>query len=491
MSELYTVFKQPVPVVKPLEWFNLHDGQREVCDAIAKNQRSETPASIIELICSRGWGKTAFIAGGVLIPFLEYSQIPVKVMWVAPSYMTCMSVIDDFFKGINELTGEPLCPQFDDEGNQIWQFSHKASGPTLTWWNGCEVVFRSADAPESIVSKGFNLIIVDEAALIQDRVFRQQILGTARRGNVKIFLITTPRGKKHFTHEIFLKGQDPSNPMYLSFKQPYTKNPIFNPTLAKLIKDLPDWIYRQEYMAEFIDDGDTVFKGLYNAVYGPSITFPDTQQEWSKPVEDLKDELGRVTKTKDQRNFIVSADLAKSSDFTVITVMCMDTGDIVYYKRVNKTDYREIIKMIEFTCKSYNNAPLIFDATGVGNAVADMLRNVDVAANPFTFTNESKGELITKLALAIEYAQISIPNIETIVGELSAFTYSLTKTQKISYSAPPGMHDDCVMSIAMANLYRLEHSMLGSIASIDDVLTINARGGAPNSFREFMENDDD
>jgi phage FluMu gp28-like protein len=169
--------------------------------------------------------------------------------------------------------------------------------------------------------------------------------------------------------------------------------------------------------------------------------------------------------------------------------MCIDTGEIFFYKRLNKTDYRTVLEIIERTCKRYNSAPLIFDATGVGTALSDMLRDYDVSAHPFIFTNESKGDLITKLALAIEYANIKIPNIETIVNELSSFTYTLTKTQKISFAAPSGMHDDCVMSIAMANLYRTENQMSATIATIDDILQVNNKNNRPKSFFEFMDDD--
>jgi len=34
--------------------------------------------------------------------------------------------------------------------------------------------------------------------------------------------------------------------------------------------------------------------------------------------------------------------------------------------------------------------------------------------------------------------------------ELSVFTYKMLAGGKISYSAPSGMHDDCVMSLALA-----------------------------------------
>jgi hypothetical protein len=308
-------------------------------------------------------------------------------------------------------------------------------------------------------------------------------------------MISSPRGKKHWTYKYFLKGQDKKDVQYLSFQQPYTKNPHFSPVLANLIKDLPDWIYRQEYLAEFIEDGDAVFRGLDTCLFGPELNFDSQQQEWEVPeIKDLEIEQPDGTKfirRAGDRRFIVAMDLAKSIDFTVICVMDIDTGECVYYRRMNKTDYREVLKHASQICARYNGAELIFDATGVGSGLADFLNNYDVTAHPYVFTNETKGDLINRLALSIEYQEIRIPNITTVKNELSVFTYTLTRTGKISYNAPAGYHDDIVIALALANWFRKENSGLDTVGVLEDIIQINQGRREDGSFRSFMENDND
>ncbi len=469
-----------------------HSGQAEISDELELNFQSATPASIVEIIASRGWGKTLYFVCSLLVPYLD--QHPnAKVMWVAPNYLIAQTPIDDVFKGVNEDTGERYVPEFDSKGNRIWDYKTTKSGPVLTWWNGATVVFRSADAPDSIVSKGFNLIVIDEAALIQEQVFTQQILGTARKRGIKIFMITSPRGKKHWTHKIFRKGQDKSETEYLSFQQPYTKNPYFSPILTKLIKDIPEWLFRQEYMAEFVDDGDSVLRGLEHVIIGPEIDFPSPQQEWKEhpelldvtlhPAEGNKKAV--IRKAKD-RTFVVGLDLAKQTDYTVITVIDLETGQLVYYKRMNKESYRVVLDKVSEVCSFYNAAELVFDATGVGAGLADIITEYDMTAHPFTFTNESKVEMVNRLILAVEYAELKIPNIVTIKNELSAFTYSLTRTGKINYAAPSGFHDDIVMSIALANLYRKENIGSDDLIVVDEIIAMN-RGGYRRKIAEGGE----
>jgi hypothetical protein len=468
-----------------------HAGQSEISEALQVNFASLRPASVIEIIASRGWGKTLYFVCSVLVPYLD--QHPnARAMWVAPTYSTAQTPVDDIFRGTDELTDKRYVPEFDARGNRVWEFVTTKSGPVLKWFNGATVSFKSADAPDSIVSKGFNLIVIDEAALIQEQVFTQQILGTARRRGIKIFMISSPRGKQHWTYKIFLKGQDRVDSDYLSFQQPYTKNPFFSPVLKKLIRDIPEWLYRQEYMAEFVDDGDSVFRGLDGVMYGPEISFESEQQEWTIPIKDNLDKDGKISRKAHERSFVAGLDFAKQKDFTVLTVIDLETAELVYYRRLNKEDYRKVLDMAAEVCKRFNHCDLIFDATGVGAGLADMLNSYDVTAHPFVFTNDSKNEIVNKLILSIEYQELKLPNIAEIKKELAAFTYSLTRTGKISYNAPSGFHDDVVMSLAMANFYRKENVGADDLGVVDDIISIN-RGGysRPASFRDQMANDND
>lgn len=470
-----------------------HLGQTEIGNALEENFYSDSPAHIVEVIASRGWGKTLWLVCEILIPYME-AHPGAKIMWVAPTYQTAMSPIEDVFRGTDEATGNRWIPDYDSTGARLWEFKTTVAGPVLTWWNGATVTFKSADAPESIVSRGYNFIIIDEAALIEERVFTQQILGTARKAGIKIFMITSPRGKKHWTYKYFLKGQDPKETNYLSFQQPYTKNPHFSPVLASLIKDLPDWLYRQEYLAEFIDDGDSVFRGLEHVMDGPEVSFPSQQQEWFNAVSDVVLHKGtehELTRTAEDRRFVVALDLAKSVDYTVLYVMDMENGSCVYYKRMNKVDYKQVVKEAGEICRKYNNADLIFDATGVGAGIADFLETEDVTAHPYIFTNESKQDLIHRLALSIEYQEIKIPNIITIKNELSVFTYTLTRTGKISYNAPAGYNDDIVIAIALANWYRKEHVGSDEALVVEGIIEANGWFNKRKSFLEEMEDDND
>ncbi len=68
----------------------------------------------------------------------------------------------------------------------------------------------------------------------------------------------------------------------------------------------------------------------------------------------------------------------------------------------------------------------------------------------FTTTNASKGAAIEGLALAFERGDIKIPNDPALVGELQAYEMERLPSGLLRYGAPDGMHDDMVMSLALA-----------------------------------------
>ena len=69
-------------------------------------------------------------------------------------------------------------------------------------------------------------------------------------------------------------------------------------------------------------------------------------------------------------------------------------------------------------------------------------------------SNKSKVDAINKLATDFHNKSIKIPNLEYLKNELDNFGTQTTKTGKLTYGASNGYHDDCVMSLAIANYHR-------------------------------------
>jgi hypothetical protein len=78
------------------------------------------------------------------------------------------------------------------------------------------------------------------------------------------------------------------------------------------------------------------------------------------------------------------------------------------------------------------------------------LRRRDVVVDGYYFTNQSKKKLIDNAVVAVERRYVRYPRIQVLLDEMRAFSYKITKSNNIVYSAPEGQHDDCVISFALA-----------------------------------------
>jgi len=80
----------------------------------------------------------------------------------------------------------------------------------------------------------------------------------------------------------------------------------------------------------------------------------------------------------------------------------------------------------------------------------ETLAQEGLAIQPFLTTNASKAQIIDALALAFETGKISIPNDPALIAELLAYESERLPSGLIRYGAPDGLHDDRVMSLAIA-----------------------------------------
>ena len=146
----------------------------------------------------------------------------------------------------------------------------------------------------------------------------------------------------------------------------------------------------------------------------------------------------------DSRPVVWGWDLARKRDWTV-GVGLDAYGRVTNIERFQLDWPLTTKRIIEKTQK----LPALVDSTGVGDVVLQQLER-DGGRNytGFMFTQRSKQQLMEGLSLAIQRQEVYFPN-GVLVDELEAFEYEHTRTG-VRYSAPEGLHDDCVCALALA-----------------------------------------
>jgi hypothetical protein len=114
--------------------------------------------------------------------------------------------------------------------------------------------------------------------------------------------------------------------------------------------------------------------------------------------------------------------------------------------------------------RQLDNVPKLIDATGVGDPIVEELQREDHLIEGFKFTSTSKQQLMEGLVTSIQQNAIKYPD-GIIVDELSIFEYLYT-AHGVKYSAPNGMHDDCVCALALANKIFIKSQSFGKYALI-------------------------
>ena len=375
------------------------------------------PARFRVVDIGRRGGKTELAENEVIKRAVDKPSIQYPYWLVAPTFRQV--------KAIN-WTRLKILLKPDNE----WKFNEQelyAEHPRF----GTRIELKGADNEESLRGVGLSGVVLDECSTIKANVWPEIIRPMLADRQGWALFISTPKGRNWF-YDLFIKGFG-NDKNWKSWKFPTSVNKYINKEeIEQAKKDMSERLYRQEFLAEFLDDETGVFKRVRSCIVGDLIN----------PI------IGRF--------YVIGIDLAKSEDFTVLTVIDSKTREVVAFERFQNIDWREQKIRIQILAARYNNALCVIDASGVGDPIVEDLQNAGVSlyyneGKPgFKFTNESKCKLIEQLAIAIEQRQITFPNIEVLVSELMNYEYSITDNGRITYSAPSGKHDDCVISIALA-----------------------------------------
>jgi phage terminase large subunit-like protein len=179
-------------------------------------------------------------------------------------------------------------------------------------------------------------------------------------------------------------------------------------------------------LAEFIDDSGGVFRRVQEAAI----------------LEPQEPQAGR--------QYVAGVDVASSVDFTVVSVLDAESKEMVYLDRFNRVDYPVLIDRLESVYHRYNLTSMVVESNSIGRPVIDELVSRGLNIVPFTTTSATKQVIIQNLQSAFENGQIRVLNDAVLIGELLSFESKRNASGGFSYSAPDGMHDDCVMSLAIA-----------------------------------------
>lgn len=372
---------------------------------------------------------------------------------IAPTYQQASIT----YKYLDRLFPETLPPQGQLDNLQYQAAQQRWSQITpersesrmrMKWrHNNAQIQCVHAQDPErSIEGERTHGNLIDEAAKCSTQTFASVMSTTSQTGGW-IALTSTPRGKNFF-YDLYRQAEEHMR-WCEKHQKPYeqfcaTARTIDSPYVDKRVVEqarlsLPDRLFRQLYLAEFMDDG-SVFVGHRDCVEGELIECYGKMQAWQ--TDDAK-----------TKKVVIGADWAKRTDYGVFVAFEVGTSKprIVGFRRFQGLDYKVAIRELYKFGEQFNEVLMVrHDRTGIGDVINDLMSSFPWPVDPVVFTNESKSSMVDGYMVAIETRNLVFPNWPELIKEHDNYDVKMSVLGKPTYSAPPGLHDDIVTACFLA-----------------------------------------
>lgn len=360
------------------------------------------------LNCGRRWGKTVFGIDRAIAP--EVLRYPVG--WFSPTYKMLL----DVWREAERITA-PITKRKSVQDHRL-EF---ITGGLLEFW--------SLDNDDAARGRKYKRVLIDEAAMVRRLmdVWNFVIRSTLADYSGDAFFMSTPKGRNGF-YQLWTLGQDPNSPEWMSWQMPTTVNPYIRLSEVEAMRTtMPDRVFRQEILAEFLDDAGGVFRNVAACI---------------APVDQAVPVNGH--------SYVIGVDWGKLNDFTVLTVLDANDRALVYMDRFNQIDYTVQMGRLRALCERFGPVAVVVERNSIGEPLIEALVRMGLPIVAFQTTNASKTAIIDALGLAFERGDIKIIDDPVLTNELQAYEMERLPSGLLRYAAPEGLHDDCVMSLALA-----------------------------------------
>jgi len=241
--------------------------------------------------------------------------------------------------------------------------------------------------------------------------------------------IFTPKRRNH-AYQIYQQAlQDDSGRWsawhFTSYDNPY----LPRKALDEIIKDMTEPNYRQEILAEFLEDEGAVFRNITACLHAPAESDPEQHRG---------------------HYIVAGVDWAKQLDYTAISVGCQDCHLELARDRFNQIDYHFQRERLKALADKWHIQDILVERNSIGEPNLEELIRDGLPARGFETTASSKPPLIENLALALDKAEWQFQSDIIWTSELESYERRINPaTGRSTYSAPEGLHDDTVIARAL------------------------------------------
>lgn len=377
----------------------LHAGQQKVRDSQARYR---------VVMCGAQSGKTAF----GIDETAEYILAGKSVGWFAPTYKYLRDPWD-------EVLGR-LRPLVTDSNKTEGRCTFATKGK-LDLWTG--------DDPDAGRGRHYDLVVIDEAGIMRNLqvLWEQAIRPRLSTLQGRALFLGTPKGRSHYFTQLFDRAES-GQAGWEAFRFRTADNPAQDPAeIEEARRSLPPHVFAQEYEGIPADDGANPF-GL-DAIRACTVEDRDTLASWAK-IEPVA----------------FGWDFARSQDWTVGVGLDPQYRVVRLHRwtGVPWGEQKARIHALNGHVHAWGDAT----RSRVDDVIVQDLQRLGTPITGVPFSAPTKQALMERLMVCIHERKVQLP-AGPLVQELETFQYIYTR-HGVQYTAPVGLHDDCVMALALA-----------------------------------------
>lgn len=383
--------------------FELHDSQLSVYN----NRRRFNVVN-----CGRRWGKTV-LAEAVLGANITTGD---PAAYFAPTYKMLM----DVWRTIKRDFADVI-----DDTNE--------SEKRITYINGGQLDFWSLDNYDAVRGRKYRRIVIDEAAMVSnlEEAWTMAIRPTLADFKGDAWFFSTPKGRNYF-HTLSERARTDETWSY--FQLPTSSNPHIDSTeIEAAERELPNIVFQQEFLAEFIDVQGALVKREY-LTHIPSDRVPKT----------LRIGMG------------VDLAISKSetADFTAIAIVGYDPDSGRRYVLDvwrGKVGFHDVVATIRQYAEKWKPQRINIEAVQYQVAVVqDLLRKTSL---PVKAIKPDRDKVTRFHGLLARYEQLLVTHVTNLDPEF----------ERELLSFPIGAHDDIVDALVYAELAAVKNQGAGVV----------------------------
>ena len=303
---------------------------------------------------------------------------------------------------------------------------------SLEFVKGGRITSKTAWDADSLRGDSADLLILDEFSLMKADAWNEVGSPMLLDNDGDAIFTFTPQHKNH-AYQMYVNALGDMSGRWQAWHGTSFDNTFLSKSaLDDIIKDMTEDAYKQEILAEFLSNEGAVFRNIAACMLAPATT----------PEEHKGHRL------------VMGIDWGKKNDYTAMSVGCATCHYEVARDRSNQVDYAVQRKRLVTLANRWGVRTLIPESNSIGEPIIEQLRSDTelrgVTIRSFETTGASKPPLIESLGLALERAEFQFQEDAIWQSELESYeaTYN-RQTNRPSYSAPEGCHDDTVMARAL------------------------------------------